>query len=420
MTLYETMVNESKELYKSLPEEGNELFKRRFIPIELPQSFGSSTVQEASYDINKLPIKFDAIISGNGCRSMSKAVKIAAAGSEEYMNAISSRIYDTGSDKYSAFINASSSNAVIVNISDPSIKKLNLFFSTNSDICTQVFINAAKNAECEITEWHSSSEHNGSINGVINEIIASPYSRIALNVVHNEPSEAKVLNVSKAVAMSNAHATVNYVYLGGSLTKSRNYLFASGYSAGVVANEFVLAQSEQKYDINTSIVNEAEATSARLTSKAVVSDKSVCFLKGFSKINHGAKDSRSFVEERGLIIEKSAKLESIPSMSIDESQVKASHSSSMAPLDQDTLFYLNSRGIDSKTARMLIISGFSISQLAKISDDMLKVALSSIVSSRSAGIDGIGKIPSIVSRDMWIPSASYTTIQKHKDLEGVQ
>jgi hypothetical protein len=139
------MVNESKELYKSLPEEGNELFKRRFIPIELPQSFGSSTVQEASYDINKLPIKFDAIISGNGCRSMSKAVKIAAAGSEEYMNAISSRIYDTGSDKYSAFINASSSNAVIVNISDPSIKKLNLFFSTNSDICTQVFINAAKN-----------------------------------------------------------------------------------------------------------------------------------------------------------------------------------------------------------------------------------------------------------------------------------
>jgi hypothetical protein len=106
-------------------------------------------------------------------------------------------------------------------------------------------------------------------------------------------------------------------------------------------------------------------------------------------------------------------------MSIDESRVKASHSSAMAPLDPDTIFYLNSRGIDFKTARMLIISGFSISQLAKISDDMLKVALSSIVSSRSAGTDGIGKTPNIVSRDMWIPSASHTTIQKHKDLEQV-
>ena len=419
MGVYETMVNESKELYRSLPEESNELFKRRFIPMELPQSFSSNAVSGSSSDLAKLPMKFDAVISGNGCRSMSKEIRIAAAGSKEYMDAVSSRIYDPRSDKYSSFINASSSNAIIIDISDASTKKLNLFFSTNSDICTQVFINASDNTECEITEWHSSSDHSGSVNGVINEIVANPYSKIAVNIVHNEPSEAKVLNVSKAVALSNAHATVNYVYLGGALTKSRNYLFASGYSSGIVANEFVLAQSEQKYDINTSIINEAESTSARLTSKAVVSDKSVCFLKGFSKINHGAKDSRSFVEERGLIIEKSAKLESIPSMSIDESRVKASHSSAMAPLDQDTIFYLNSRGIDYKTARMLIISGFSISQLAKISDDMLKVALSSIVSSRSAGMEGIGKIPSIASRDMWIPSASHTTIQKHKDLEQV-
>ncbi len=419
MSVYETMVNESKELYRSLPEESNELFKRRFVPIGLPQSIAANTASEVSADLGKLPLKFDAVISGNGCRSMSKSIRIAEAGSKEYMDAISSRVYDPRADKYSSFINASSSSAIMVDISNASTRRLNLFFSTNSDICTQVFIKAADNSECEITEWHSSSDHPGSVNGVINEIVASPYSRIAVNIVHNEPSAAKVLNVSKAVAMDNAQVTVNYVYLGGAVTKSRNYLLASGYSSSIIANEFALAQSEQKYDINTSIINEAESSTARLTSKAVVSDNAVCFLKGFSKINHGAKDSRSFVEERGLIIEKSAKLESIPSMSIDESRVKASHSSAMAPLDPDTIFYLNSRGIDFKTARMLIISGFSISQLAKISDDMLKVALSSIVSSRSAGTEGIGKTPNIVSRDMWIPSASHTTIQKHKDLEQV-
>ena len=416
MSLYESLVKESTELYRSLPDEGNRLFTRRYVPIDLPESMSSESGIRPSNDYKLLPMKFDAVVSSGEFSSNSKAISIFDAGSEGYMSAIRSRIYTTGDDKYSSFVNAFASKAIVIDPSKTGAKKLNIFISTGSDICVQLFITSKPESSFEITEWYSSSESEGSISGSINEIVAEPYSDIHLNVVHNEPNKAKVLNFSKIVAKDNSSVTANYVYLGGAVTKANNQLIASGHSSNVYSNELIIGQEKQKYDISTSILNESHSTNTRLTSKAVVSNEAICFLKGFSKINHGAKDAKSFVEERGLIIDKGAKIESIPSMSIDEGQVKASHSSAMAPLDEEMTFYLTSRGIEEHSARALIVNGFSISQIAKIKDEILKVALSSIITSRSKGMWTIGSIPKVEPGNLWVPTEMHEGIQKHNDL----
>ncbi|MEM3841166.1 MAG: SufD family Fe-S cluster assembly protein [Candidatus Micrarchaeaceae archaeon] len=413
MSLYESLVKESRELYKSLPDESNELFKRRYVPIDLYGYGARKNPANISNDPNKLPLRFDALISPSSCISNSKFIQIFDAGTEEYMSLLKSRSYNTNSDKYASFVNAESSKAVLVEPESNSERKLNIFVSTGSDMCIQVFIKEPEGSNTEITEWFSSSEQEGGIIGIINEAVAGQNSDLSINVVHNEPKRAKILNFSSALAMESASINVNYMYLGGEATKSKNLLTANGRYSSVAANELVMGQEDQKFDINTSILNEASLSNANLASKAIVSDRSVCFLKGFSKIINGAKDSRSFVEERGLLIDKSAKIESIPSMSIDEGQVKASHSSAMAPLDEDMIFYLTSRGITRLSARSLIINGFILSQLSKIKNEMLKVALSSIITSRSIGSSGIGELPKETPGYFWIPSESHGTISKH-------
>ena len=56
----------------------------------------------------------------------------------------------------------------------------------------------------------------------------------------------------------------------------------------------------------------------------------------------------------------------MPDMSIDESYVKASHSSSTSPIPEDDIFYISSRGLDKEKAKFLVGSGLIYELLKNI------------------------------------------------------
>jgi Fe-S cluster assembly scaffold protein SufB len=87
-------------------------------------------------------------------------------------------------------------------------------------------------------------------------------------------------------------------------------------------------------------------------------DTSLCILKGFAKIANGATMSSSYIKERSILLDKGTRVDSLPDMSVDENDVKAAHSSATAPISEDEMFYLMSKGIDAIQAKRLIVNGF--------------------------------------------------------------
>jgi Fe-S cluster assembly protein SufD len=164
----------------------------------------------------------------------------------------------------------------------------------------------------------------------------------------------------------------NSFYNGGSYTRIRNRMEAVGSGSTVDANELVFGSVGQRFDINTFMVNEGTGTIARLESKAALMDNSICMLKGFAKIEKGAKESESYVHERGILLDKGAKIDELPDMSIDENEVKAGHSASAAPMDPETIFYLMSKGIDETGIRKLVVEGFFSESLSKFNNRIMR------------------------------------------------
>jgi len=68
--------------------------------------------------------------------------------------------------------------------------------------------------------------------------------------------------------------------------------------------------------------------------------------------------SDSFVTQNFMLLDENAEAEAIPSLEIEADEVKASHSATVAPLDENKIFYLKSRGIPESEARKLIIESF--------------------------------------------------------------
>lgn len=85
-----------------------------------------------------------------------------------------------------------------------------------------------------------------------------------------------------------------------------------------------------------------------------------------------AQGTSAYQLSRNLILEPGAVAESKPNLEIFADDVKASHGSATGEVDPEALFYLMARGIDSKTAKALLVHGFSLEVISSLKESDLK------------------------------------------------
>lgn len=133
-------------------------------------------------------------------------------------------------------------------------------------------------------------------------------------------------------------------------------LVGRGARLDVVGAFFLTNSDEVKATIN--ITHSAADTYSNTLIKSVLSEKARGGFYGLVKINHGAKNTDTYFREDALLISKNAKAEAIPSLEIDENEVKAGHASTVGPVDSESIFYMQSRGISAPEAKRLIVQGY--------------------------------------------------------------
>ena len=153
-------------------------------------------------------------------------------------------------------------------------------------------------------------------------------------------------------------------------------LLGRGAKLNVVGAFFLGDKDEVKVNVNIDHV--APDTTSDTLIKSVLTDRAVGSFYGLISIKKGAKNTNTFFREDALLLSDSAKAEAIPSLEIDENEVKAGHASTVGPVDAEQLFYLMSRGITQKESRKLIVQGYFtgvLNQLLKKEKNRLETFL---------------------------------------------
>ncbi len=109
---------------------------------------------------------------------------------------------------------------------------------------------------------------------------------------------------------------------------------------------------------NLVIVHDARRTTSRVNCRGVVDKDKKVFANAKIVIPKHAQLSDSFVSQKFMLLDKTAKAEAIPSLEIEANEVKASHSAIIAPLDYEKIFYMMSKGLSYKDACLLLVEGF--------------------------------------------------------------
>ena len=155
--------------------------------------------------------------------------------------------------------------------------------------------------------------------------------------------------------------------LGSRLVRSRVDNRLEGDRSSVEQVEIVFGAEDQLFDLTSYTRHVGRDTTGNLLSKGVLMDKARSFMKGMIVIDRSAIGTDSFLGEFGMNLSKQTRSVAIPSLEIDQPDCRrAAHSSSVGPIDEAQLFYLESRGIPADEARKFIVLGFLEPVVARV------------------------------------------------------
>lgn len=127
----------------------------------------------------------------------------------------------------------------------------------------------------------------------------------------------------------------------------------------------VVGKGESQKDISYETFHTAPDTVTSVLVRAAVLDRAKVIYRALTHIASGSKRAKVEQAEKSIMLGEQARFDGIPSLWIDEDDVMASHSATSGMVDEQTMFYLKSRGIPHDKAEKLVTDGFIASLLNK-------------------------------------------------------
>jgi Fe-S cluster assembly scaffold protein SufB len=199
------------------------------------------------------------------------------------------------------------------------------------------------------------------------EVVLGSKATLRIASLQELPANVVALQHRTSVIGEGAELHWALAQLGGRLVRSRVDNRLEGDHSAVEQVEIVFGGDEQLFDLTSYTTHVGRDTTGNLLAKGALLDRSRSYMKGLITIDRSAIGTDSFLGEFGMNLSKAARAVAIPSLEIDQPDCRrAAHSSSVGPIDETQLFYLESRGIDPDEARKFIVLGFLEPVVARV------------------------------------------------------
>lgn len=135
-------------------------------------------------------------------------------------------------------------------------------------------------------------------------------------------------------------------------------------------NTYLMSLTKKKQIHNFNLTNSynSQLGRGRIVAKGAALDESKLSVKGAIQISRKGTGTDAHLKQDCLLLGKKAKINSTPILKIDTDNVKAGHGASISNINDESLYYLTSRGISPDEARKMLITGFMAEVMDEVKD----------------------------------------------------
>ena len=219
---------------------------------------------------------------------------------------------------------------------------------------------ADESSEITVVDRFGSPDVGGSghlVDGVV-ELLVGDNARLRYLSVQEHGPKTWQVALQRAHVGRDASLHSSAVALGGDYARLRSESLLSGDNAESDLMAVYFGDHTQMLDFRTLQDHDAPNTRSDLLFKGAVEDHAHSVYSGLIRLRPEARKAVANQTNRNLVLTEGAGADSIPNLEIEANDVKCSHASAVGPIDEEQLYYLESRGVRPEDAERLIVLGF--------------------------------------------------------------
>ena len=166
---------------------------------------------------------------------------------------------------------------------------------------------------------------------------------------------------------------------GSNFFKSEINCNLKGEHSSAFVNGIFSLDKNKHHEIRTIVNHLTENTKSYQLIKSVLEDSSKAVYQGKIFVNSDAQKTDGYQLSKAILLNKDAEFNAKPELEIYADDVKCSHGSASGSLNEDSIFYLMSRGLNYNQARELLINGFLLDVVEKITDSEIKNLIKNMI-----------------------------------------
>jgi Fe-S cluster assembly protein SufD len=217
---------------------------------------------------------------------------------------------------------------------------------------------ADRGADVTLIDRFVSPDLSRAFSDAIAEIYVGDGAHVRYASIQEWGSGVTHLGIQRATVGRDAEFRSLAIGFGASLARAEAETVLAGTGGFSEMLGVFFADGTQHFDHRSVQDHAAPHCTSDLLYKGALRDASRAVYSGWVHVRAGAQKTDAMQTSRNIVLSEHAKADAIPNLEIEANDVRCGHAASVGPVEEETLFYLESRGIPRAEAERLIVTGF--------------------------------------------------------------
>ena len=250
--------------------------------------------------------------------------------------------------------------------------------SENKIINNKCFISLGKNSKLNVLECYKAEDSIKYFNNTIHHYSIHKNSILKKFSINENLDNSYYYHLTNVKSYSNS-IFENFVFSSGSsFLKNEIHCDLLESFASCFINGLIFLSNEQHHELKTNVNHRYEHCKSSQLVKSVLLDKSSGTYQGKIYVEKDAQKTDGYQLSKALVLSENSAFNSKPELEIYADDVKCSHGSSTGNIDQNSIFYLMSRGLSKEQANKMLVEGFLNEAIETITDLNIKSLISKL------------------------------------------
>ncbi|UKN03598.1 Fe-S cluster assembly protein SufD [Paracrocinitomix mangrovi] len=246
-----------------------------------------------------------------------------------------------------------------------------IYVSRGKDVIAnnRLYIHAGKSSQSEIILTFVSLDAENCFTNQITEVMVEENAHLTINKLQVEENTNFHISTEQIFQHQNSNFKINTITLSGLLVRNNINIQVAGENCETHMNGAVITKDSQHIDNHTFVDHQVPNCFSNENYKYVLGDQSTGVFNGRVIVRKDAQKINAYQNNGNILLSEKATINSKPELEIYADDVKCSHGSTTGQLDEQAVFYLQSRGISKPTAKRMLVQAFIGEVLEAVEND---------------------------------------------------